>query len=180
MRKKLGDVFEVLLGDGRKAAFQYVANDSAQLGADVIQVSRCRWSRDTEASVILADLRMDFQVDFFLRTTVKLGLRDGSWTKIGSLPFSSDYQSVWFKTSSDYGFGTSVTTSSRWRVFRVNQPLVEYGPVPAAVLPKEHLLDELGHMFSTASVRHRIEFGVYRGFHPQPTCGIDPKINNRV
>lgn len=144
------------------------------------QVSRCRWSGDTEASAILADLRMDFQVEFFLHTTVKLGLRDGSWTKIGSLPFSSDYQSVWFKTSSDYGFGTSVTVSSRWRVFRVNQPLVEFGPVPAAVLPKEHLLDELGHMFSTASVRHRIEFGVYRGFHPQPTCGIDPKINNRV
>jgi hypothetical protein len=180
MRKKLGDVFEVLLGDGTKAAFQYVANDSAQLGADVIQVSRCRWSGDAEGSAILADLRMDFQVEFFLHTTVKLGLRDGSWTKIGSLPFSSEYQGVWFKTSSDYGFGTSVMTSSRWRVFRVNQPLVEYGPVPTAVLPKEHLLDELGYMFSTASVRHRIEFGVYRGFHPQPTCGIDPKINNRV
>jgi hypothetical protein len=73
MRKKLGDVFEVLLGDGRKAAFQYVANDSAQLGADVIQVSRCRWSGDTEASVILADLRMDFQVDFFCTRLLSLG-----------------------------------------------------------------------------------------------------------
>jgi hypothetical protein len=180
MRTKLGDLFEVPLSNGMKAVFQYVANDSAQLGADVIQISKRRWAAETEILNMINDLKDDFQTDFFLHTTLKLGLRDGSWTKIGILPYSSEYASVWFKDCADYGFGTSVTASNRWRIFQVNQPILREGPVPTAELPKEHLLDELGYMFPTACVRHRIEFGVYRGFHPQPTCGTDPKLNNRV
>lgn len=180
MRIKLGDIFEVPLSNQTKAVFQYVANDLAQLGADVIQVSKRRWAAETEALALIQDLQEDFQTDFFLHTTVKLGLRDRTWSKIGHLPCSSEYRSVWFKDCADYGFGTSVTHSKRWRLFQVNQPMMQEGPVPTAELPKEHLLDELGYMFPTACVRHRIEFGVYRGFHPQPTCGIDPKLNNRV
>ena len=34
IRMKLGDVYEVPLGNRMKAAFQLVANDSAQLGSD--------------------------------------------------------------------------------------------------------------------------------------------------
>jgi hypothetical protein len=180
MRTKLGDLFEVPLSNQTKAVFQYVANDSAQLGADVIQVSKRRWAAETDALPLINDLRDDFRTDFFLHTTLKLGLRDGSWTKIGALPCTSEYLSVWFKDCADYGFGTSVTTSNRWRIFQINRPIVHEGPVPTSELPKEHLLDELGYMFPTACVRHRIEFGVYRGFHPQPTCGTDPKLNNRV
>lgn len=117
-----GDVFEVILGDG-KGYLQYVANDESELGAPVVRAFQRRYevSEQPSLSQITDDL-VDFHTHTFIRTGLKLGL----WTKIGNSEVA--FQTVLFRHSLDYG-RRIVEVSYDWVVWEINGPKMHIGPM---------------------------------------------------
>lgn len=125
MERKIGGIYEVVLGDGRAAFFQHICNDATQLGSAVIRVF---------SSILPVGEKPDLPklpdsgVMFHAHVFVKAGIVLKMWRKIGHLPPPSDTDIV-FRSSRDYGVNP-VEVSNDWEVWRTNQPRTRVGRLP--------------------------------------------------
>lgn len=131
----IGDIYEVKLGDKQLAYFQFIGKDKAQLQSDVIRVFRGRYSRRP----IIDDLICE-EVECYLHTFIKLGIKMGFWTKVGhsSIFGSTD---IWFRSSSDYGKypGKSIV-SDNWTIWNLNDATRVF----VGKLPKKYYKADIG------------------------------------
>ena len=67
--------------DGKtKRFFQYVAIDESMLGGSVIRVFKRKYDIDAEPSF---DKIVNDEVDFYTHTSLKIGIQEEYWQKIG-------------------------------------------------------------------------------------------------
>jgi hypothetical protein len=166
-RFKIGDVYE-LSGYGSEAYFfQHFGNDETMLGSDVIRVFQ--GSHNSGESIDLLRI-VNSPVLTHLHTTLRFGVKDGSWKRIGHAEVAPGANECLFRMSSDYG-SPAVRISREWYVWRMNEPLRYVGP-----LPPEYQTAELGVVFSTMAIRNRVVTGNFQIVHPHPDCGMDPTI----
>lgn len=118
---KIGDVFSVLLGEGHKKYFQYVANDLTQLNSDVVRAFKKEYPVDAMPDV---DEIVRDDVDFYVHAVISLGVKMGLWDKVGNAPVVGDID-VLFRDTNDYGNREIV--SNNWYVWRINKPFQKIG-----------------------------------------------------
>ena len=92
---KIGDIFSVGLDDKKKRFFQYIAIDETMLGGSVIRVFKRMYKVDLEPSFeeIVSD-----DVDFYTHTSLKIGMQEGYWQKIGRNLNIGDTENIYFRT----------------------------------------------------------------------------------
>ena len=89
--RKIGDIFRVDLDGKTKRYFQYVAINESQLGGSVIRVFKRRYDIVDQPSPeeIVAD-----EVDFYTHTSLKIGILEGYWQKVGRCTNIGDTENI--------------------------------------------------------------------------------------
>lgn len=160
-----GDVFRIPVGSEEVAYFQYVADDSTQLGSQVIRVFRATYpeKKDLTLSEILSKC-----IDFHCHVFLKAGVKFGGWEKVGhSNPPKS--LEVKFRSNSDFiklPNGEPISTidgiPEGWMIWRVNEPWMRVNS-----LTPEHEDSEIGLVMAPQDVVRRIREGTFRNILPE-------------
>lgn len=159
---KIGDIFEVKLENGTKGYLQYIANDITQLNSDVIRVFRTRCSKEYLPNIeeILKD-----EVDFYSHVVdVKVGEKDGSWTKVGNSEDVGDLKKPLFRDSYDMGVITASSenqVSKKWYVWRIGEETKDVRS-NSSLIPRA----DIGIVTWPERVVIRMNTGKYHGFYP--------------
>jgi hypothetical protein len=153
-RRRLGDIYEVALGDGRAAFFQHICNDSTQLDSAVIRVFNPIPLADEKPDLPkLLESGVRFQAHVFIKAGYVLNI----WRKIGHLSPPDDTDIV-FRSSRDYGVNP-VEVSYDWEVWRTNQPRTRVGR-----LPEKFFDAEIGVVKAPQEIVKRILTGSYSSY----------------
>lgn len=156
VRLKLGDVFEVDLGDGKVGYFQYLADDESMLDSYVIRAFR--ELHEVGSSPAMADV-VAGEVHFHAHVFLKVGLKLDLWRKVGHAPAPGRVD-VLFRSTDDYG-NPEIKVSHRWYVWRINEPVRHVG-----VLAPEHQHAEFGPVIAPAAIVTRMRTGSYGIVYP--------------
>mgnify|MGYP000977429645 CR=1 FL=1 len=153
-----GDIYKVALYSGI-GYFQHVANDKTQLGSNVIRVFVTRYGMD-ERPTLEGIAHGD--TDFFAHVSIPLGVKLGTWVRIGTAAVDYGATDLLFAISEDFG-DPDIETSRRWGVWRCNAPIEWIGPLTA-----EHKRANLGYVINPMSIVHKMATGrfdhAYQGF----------------
>ena len=153
-RRRIGEVYEVVLGDGRVAYFHHICNDETQLGSAVIRVFNCIFSETEKPELsTLPGNGVMFHAHVFTKAGKVLNI----WQKVGHIPAPSDNEIV-FKDSRDYGV-VPIGLSNNWDVWRTNGPRTNFGR-----LPEEYFDAEIGVVKAPPEIVKRILTGTYRPY----------------
>lgn len=151
---KVGDVFCANIDGKYKRYLQYIVSDLEQLNSDVIRVFKEKYPIDAEPKL---DEVVKGEVDFYAHCVVSGGVKRGLWEKVGKCADVGDVEHIIFRCKGimidgdfkdDYG----------WRVWYVNQPMVEYHS-----LRDEHKQSFLGSVFLPESILYKMKNGLYIG-----------------
>lgn len=153
---KLGDIFEVPLGSGKKKYFQYIAIDESQLHSQVIRAFQRTY--DVQESPRMNDIVRD-EVAFYAHVFLKVGVKQGYWNKTGNVPFDGRID-VLFRGTNDAG-NPEIKISEKWYVWRVNEPFVRVGK-----LVGDYRKAEIGVVVTPEDIVHRIKTGEYDFVYP--------------
>lgn len=150
-RRRIGDVYEVVLGDGRVAYFQHICNDETQLSSAVIRVFNRTFPEAEKPELSkLVETGLIFHAHVFIKAGYVLNV----WRKVGHLDPPSDTD-LTFRCSRDYG-NPSVTVSHDWEVWQTNRHRTRVGKLP------EHYFDaEIGVVEPPQEIVKRILTGTY-------------------
>ncbi|WP_410210301.1 hypothetical protein [Aquirhabdus sp.] len=158
---KIGDIFEVSLGDGRKKYLQYIISDLMQLNSDVIRVFKQTYQIEDKPDleeVVKGD------VDFYCHTTTSAGIKMGLWTKAGK---SNDVGTLDLlfrgaKDSSRKPEEPVKKISNDWYIWRANDEQFTY----VGKLEGSNRKAELGSVYPPFAVIQRIITGDYGMYYP--------------
>ena len=98
-RHKIGDIFEVSIGDGTVGYFQYIDIDHSQLSSAVIRPFVVSYNTDNTPTI---DILIASQIHFHAHIFLTAGYTLGIWRKIGSALLPPT-ENVVFRNSPDYG-----------------------------------------------------------------------------
>ena len=132
--KRIGNIYEVKMKDGKYAYFQYLGEHSTQLYGDVIRVFESRYLQRPSVETIVRD-----RVEFYMHTFIKLGVKTGYWEKIGHSDEIGSLD-IWFKVDKSYCLATEEDKNFNcyWEVWAFNKPRRFIGKLPE----KYHLASE--------------------------------------
>ncbi|MES2432858.1 MAG: hypothetical protein V4586_03415 [Pseudomonadota bacterium] len=156
-RHKIGDIFEVSIGDGTVGYFQYIAIDHSQLSSAVIRGFVGTYNTDNAPAI---DALIASQIHFHAHVFLKAGYTLEIWRKIGSAP-PPPILDVIFRNSADYG-NPEIQISHDWYIWRANEPFQDVGP-----LPHQYQSSEIGIVVAPQDVAERMRSGSYRMVYPK-------------
>lgn len=119
---KIGDIFSVGIGNGKKRYFQLIEFDSTQLNSDVIRAFETEYivSDKPDIRTILYS-----KVTFYAHCVTKLGLKIETWEKYGASSDIGSTEGVFFRSSPDYGSQPGVRfRSEKWFVWEIGKDQV--------------------------------------------------------
>jgi hypothetical protein len=153
---RVGDLYEVQLDESRRKIFQYVAKDRSMLNSAVIRVFRKTFhtAEDIDTNEVVRG-----EVDFYAHVLVLLGVKMGSWRKIGHSPHV-DTVDVVFRISDD--IGKQLRASCNWRAWKVNKTPVRVENGLEARLQNT----EIGAIIAPQHIVDRIRTGKYHFAYP--------------
>lgn len=158
---KIGDVFQVDLGDGQKSYFQYICNDLTQLNSDVIRVFDKKY---TIAEHPLIEDIVSEGISFYAHAITSIGVKLGYWEKVGKSDAVGDLQKILFRDTNDCARGVNdppILISRNWHVWRINEEFRTVG-----LLKGEHRNAEVGLVMTPIDIVERIRTGKYPGYYP--------------
>lgn len=147
---KIGDIFSVGLDDKKKRFFQYVAIDESQLGGSVIRVFKRKYDIDAEPS--FKDIVND-NVDFFTHTSLKIGILEGYWMKIGRCSDIGETDNIYFRSVGELN-SSNLKKSYHWIVWKVNGEWEDIGE-----MKEKYKNYDLGSIFPSIWVVNKIKTG---------------------
>jgi hypothetical protein len=150
---RIGDVFVVKLDEQHKKYLQYVANDSSDLGSDVVRAFEKLYAINENPS--LSEI-VRGEVQFYAHCVSKWGIKLGFWEKIGNASF--DQVTVWFRDSGD---DPQIKVSNNWWVWRINEERKKVGE-----LKGKYQHAEIGTVIPPDSIVHRMRTGKYDFVYP--------------
>ena len=113
---KIGDIFRVDLDNKTKRYFQYVAIDETMLGGSVIRVFKRKYDINEEPS--FEEIVKD-NVDFYTHTSLKIGILEGYWQKVGRCTDIGDTENIYFRTIGELN-ASKLKKSRHWLVWKIN------------------------------------------------------------
>lgn len=145
---KAGDVYAIHVAAGVYAVMQFAMRDDSQLSSDIVVVYRDRFN-----SINLIDCfePTTQTVDFYTHTSVAVGVKAGTWTRVGNRPLPAGL-SFMFRCTDD--FGPAVEVSDKWYCWAPNQPYRDVGR-----LDSKTRCAEVGSIFGPPAVVERIRTG---------------------
>ena len=147
---KIGDIFSVDLDNNKKKYFQYVAIDESMLGGSVIRVFKKVYDIDAEPS--FGDIVND-EVDFYTHTSLKIGILEGYWKKIGCCVDIGDTENIFFRSVGELD-ASKLKKSRHWLVWKVNCVRQDIGELNG--IYKNY---DLGSIFPSIWVLNKIRTG---------------------
>ena len=160
IRKKMvvGDVFEVRIDDVTKKFLQYVADDATQLSSPVVRVFRKSYGVGESPDLLSVT---QGEVDFHAHVlSLRLGVKQQAWRKVGHAPPPLDLDDVLFRDSMDYG-KPHIKVSRDWHVWKIGGPFESVG-----ALGPRYERAEVGIIIPPARVVHRMRNGQYDFVYP--------------
>lgn len=156
-KAKIGDVYVCKVGDESRY-FQYVCDDSSQLGSQVVAVFRRKFSEGEEVNF---ENITSLEIEFFAHVFIAFGLKMKSWSKVTNVP-AIGFGEVLFRSTNDYG-KPEVAESDDWWIWTVNGPKKHVGS----------LVDELrksfiGVVMAPPNIVARLTTGKYSYVYPSP------------
>ncbi len=146
----IGDIYEVKLGDNQLAYFQFLGKDIAQLQSDVIRVFNGRYTQRPCVDNLICE-----KVECYLHTFIKLGVKMGSWIKVGHSD-NIGSKDVWFRSSSDYGkYPGKTIVSDNWTIWSLNDAIRVF----VGKLPEKYYTADIGLLDPPPLVIQRIVTG---------------------
>lgn len=156
MRRVIGDVYAIQLPDNRVGFMQHLANDSSQLGSNVVCVFRVIQAQDSPvdlAQIVQAD------IEFYAHVLLKAGETLGIWNKVGRANKAHTSLPLWCKCiDSD----RTIAESKNWKVWRTDGLLI-----PAVLDSRDFLEAEIGIVFSPLNIQARLINGQYPKVYPR-------------
>ncbi len=155
---KIGDVFCAVIEGRYKMYFQYICSDRSALNSSMIRVFKTKY--DLQDTPSLEEVVKD-EVMFYAHTVLRAGIENGSWEKVGKVPFDEPVR-ILFKTDNVY----VDFAPFNWRIWYCNEPAMEIvGPIPA-----EYRHAEWGEVFPPFYITDRMRDGRYKGaiYDPGP------------
>jgi hypothetical protein len=116
-RIDIGSIFRVELSNETVAYFQYIGLDFVQLNSEVIAVFKKRYSKNENPEL---NLIVNDDIEFYVHTMIKLGVKKKLWEKIGDIPLNKSLVNPIFRDSIDYGYKKGEERkeiSSNWRIW---------------------------------------------------------------
>ena len=147
---KIGDIFRVDLDDNKKRFFQYVAIDESMLGGSVIRVFKRKYDINAEPS--FGEIVND-SVDFYTHTSLKIGILEGYWKKIGRIANIGDTENIFFRSVGELD-ASKLKKSRHWLVWKVNCERQDIGEMKE--IYKNY---DLGPIFPSIWVLNKIKTG---------------------
>ncbi|WP_419545877.1 hypothetical protein [Odoribacter laneus] len=154
---RVGNVFCADIKGKFKRYFQYIGLDYEELNSQVIRVFKTHYPVD--AAVDLKEVVKD-EVDFHVHVVIRAGFHYNYWEKVGNVPFKEKADAL-FRATDDFARGPwdpLVKVSSRWYVWRMNEPMVFVGR-----LNEETRKADIGLVWDPGSVFKRMETGYFPG-----------------
>jgi hypothetical protein len=159
---KVGEIFSVELGDGKKKYFQYIANDLIQLNSDLIRVFEKIYP--ISENVDYAELLLG-EIDFHAHTMINVGVKQSFFLKEGKENVIPDIGNILFRDTNDYGRKEGnelIRISNDWYVWRINdRNLPKVGP-----LTGENRTAEIGIVYPPFVIAEKIKTGKFNFFYP--------------
>lgn len=147
---KIGDIFIVYLDSTTKKYFQYVAIDETMLGGSVIRVFKKKYDIDAEPS--FGEIVND-EVDFYIHTSLKIGILEGYWHKIGRCLEIGETKNIFFRTIGELN-ASKLKKSRHWYVWKINCKWQDIGEIK--VTYKNYYL---GSIYAAVNVYNKIKNG---------------------
>jgi hypothetical protein len=160
---KIGDIFEVNLGDNTKGYVQYIADDMTQLNSRVVRAFKKRYSHGSNPTI---DEITSDEVEFYVHVyDIKPGEKEGILKKIGKSQDVGDIKKVLFRSSSDSGVITASSAnqvSKNWYIWRIGKETKD-------VRPNNKLLSQshLGSVMPVEDVIIQMRTGKSEFFSPK-------------
>ena len=159
---KLGDIFSLILDNGNKKYFQYIANDLTQLNSDVIRSFKKEYSKDE---------RPDFkellsgEIDFHAHTPINIGVKQNLYIQEGKHEVYPDIKNILFRDTNDAGHGPGkpqIFISEDWFVWEINDKNFK----KIGKLTGENRKAEIGIVIPPFAIVERMKTGKFNFVYP--------------
>ena len=147
---KIGDIFCANLDSKTKRYFQYVAIDESQLGGSVIRVFKRKYDINAEPSF---EEIVNDDVDFYTHTSLKIGILEEYWKKIGRYADIGDAENIFFRTVGELE-SSNIKKSHHWLVWKINCQMKDIGE-----MKEKYIKYDLGSIFPSLWVLNKIRTG---------------------
>ena len=147
---KIGDIFSVDLDSKTKKYFQYVTNDETMLNSSVIRVFNRKYDIESEPSF---EEIVNDDVDFYTHTSLKIGILEEYWKKIGRCADIGDTENIFFRSVGELD-ASKLKKSRHWLVWKVNCVRQDIGELNG--IYKNY---DLGSIFPSIWVLNKIRTG---------------------
>lgn len=161
-KAKIGDIYVCKVKGGSRY-FQYICNDSSQLGSQVIAVFKENTFENEKKD--FENIQF-IEIDFFAHVAIALGVKMGCWHKLTNTPIVS-YGTILFRDTNDYG-NSNVRHSDDWWVWEPNKPSKHVGS-----LVGELRNSFIGVVMAPPNIVARLTTGKYSYAYPAPV-GDEP------
>lgn len=161
---EFGDIFCVMLHNGERQFFQYVAIDSTQLEGDVIRVFEARYPSDFKPDVncIVKD-----DIGCYALTVIEWGIASNSWHKYGHHDDIGGVSKIKFRVKRELG----------WFVWRINRRFMWY-----IILPPWYRKLDRGYVCGPEALTYRLNnkltngsYNNMREEHPKTPSRLETK-----
>jgi hypothetical protein len=159
---KIGDIFSIILDNGNKKYFQYIANDLTQLNSDVIRSFKREYSK--EERVDFKEL-LSGEIDFHAHTPINIGVKQNLYIQEGKHEVYPDITNILFRGTLDYGqkIGEErIKVSNNWRIWHINdKDFTNVGK-----LTGENRSAEIGIVMPPIAIVERVKTGKFNFVYP--------------
>lgn len=159
---KIGDVFYIVLENGNKVFFQYIANDLTQLNSDVIRVYKKEYLITEKPDY---DEVLSGEINFHAHTMINIGVKLKLFHQSGKHRVTPDIKNILFRGSRDYGKKINdelIQVSNDWYIWRINDDkFTDIGK-----LDDENKDAELGPVIPPYIIVERVQTGKFNFFYP--------------
>ena len=159
---KIGDIFFVMLDNGNKKYFQYIANDLTQLNSDVIRSFKKEYLKNEPIDYYSI---LSGEIDFHAHTMINVGVKQSLFNKEGCFDAFPDTTNIVFRGTNDYGSKIGeepIKVSEKWHVWHINDDNFTC----VGKLIGENRKAEIGVVMPPFDVVERIKTGKFNFVYP--------------
>ncbi|KYH07793.1 hypothetical protein A1704_03770 [Chryseobacterium cucumeris] len=159
---KIGDIFSIILDNGNKKYFQYIANDLTQLNSDVIRSFKREYSKEERAD--FKEL-LSGEIDFHAHTPINIGVKQNLYIQDGKHEVYPDIKNIIFRGTNDSGHGPGkpqVFISENWHIWRIGDEKFTL----AGKLEGENRKAEIGSVIPPFMIVERVKTGKFNFVYP--------------
>lgn len=159
---KTGDIFSVILDNGNKKYFQYIANDLTQLNSDVIRAYKKEYPKDEQPDY--GELLLG-EIDFHAHTMINVGVKQNIFIQEGKNIVYPSIDNIIFRDTNDVirkPGEEPIKISDKWFIWKINDENFKR----IGKLEGENRRAEIGIVMPPFAIVERIKTGKFNFVYP--------------